>query len=95
MKSFCLEDEEYLVLGPKECFTRSYTGLMPVRKDGEDILYGIYLMKRILFKIRKSEYKSPGRDVMVETLRTVTFSENSYGIAINTMYTSNVMAESR
>lgn len=87
MKSFCLEDEEYLVLGPKECFTRPYTGVDACEGWGRHSLWNIFDEENSFSKLESLNINLLGRDVMVETLRTVTFSENSYGIAINTMYT--------
>jgi beta-galactosidase len=77
---------EYLSSGPMECFTRPFTGIDACEGWGRFPLWKTFDETKTIGKLQNITVNSVGSDIIVETIRTITFSTNPYCSTIKALY---------
>ncbi|WP_310604161.1 glycoside hydrolase family 2 TIM barrel-domain containing protein [Anaerosporobacter sp.] len=86
IKSVCKDGEEYIKEGPKECFTRPFTGIDSCEGGGRYPLWNIFDTEGTKSKLESIAVNPMGKEVVVETVRSVVFAESCYGITVRILY---------
>jgi len=79
--SLTMGGSEYLTCGPRECFTRPYSGIDACEGWGRFPLWKLFDESRTTARLESMTARQAGKDILVETVRSVSFSEHP-GISI-------------
>lgn len=77
---------EYLISGPRECFTRPYTGIDACEGWGRFPLWKVFDESRISARLESITVKPAGSDILVETIKSISFSDYPGSNNIRALY---------
>lgn len=85
--SYLKKGKSYLIKGPKECFTRPYSGVDACDKWGKSDIWRVFDDKNITTELLDFVASTLGNNrVMIETVREMKFYKFPYSIVVATEY---------
>ena len=84
--SLIKDGTEYLISGPRECFTRPYSGIDAHDGWGRFPLWKAFDESRTSAKLESITVRPAGADMLVETVRSVRFSDYPCINSVNALY---------